>query len=58
MTVGGTVAGLAVALLAGIISRMTPLREDASFKGAGAEASIYPEAIRPPHFSAEQDIML
>ena len=31
MTVGGIVAGLAVALLAGVISRMTPLREDASF---------------------------
>lgn len=31
MTVGGLVAGLAVALLAGLVSRTTPLREDASF---------------------------
>ena len=33
MTVGGFVAGLAVALLAGIVSRRTALREDASFAG-------------------------
>ena len=31
MTVGGVVAGLTVALLAGVVSRATPLREDASF---------------------------
>jgi zinc/manganese transport system permease protein len=31
MTVGGLVAGLAVALLAGLVARTTPLREDASF---------------------------
>ncbi|MGF7161116.1 zinc/manganese transport system permease protein [Rhodoligotrophos appendicifer] len=31
MTVGGVVTGLAVALLSGIVSRLTPLREDASF---------------------------
>ncbi|MBJ3778050.1 metal ABC transporter permease [Acuticoccus mangrovi] len=31
MTIGGVVAGLTVALLAGLVSRMTPLREDASF---------------------------
>lgn len=30
MTVGGTIAGLAVALGAGLVSRITPLREDAS----------------------------
>lgn len=33
MTLGGFVAGLAVALLAGIVSRNTALREDASFAG-------------------------
>ncbi len=31
MTIGGVIAGLAVALLAGGVSRLTPLREDASF---------------------------
>ncbi|MBP2299699.1 metal ABC transporter permease [Azospirillum picis] len=31
MSIGGIVAGLAVALLAGLVSRATPLREDASF---------------------------
>jgi zinc/manganese transport system permease protein len=31
MTVGGMVTGLAVAVLAGLVSRFTPLREDASF---------------------------
>lgn len=31
MTVGGLVAGMVVALSAGIVSRITPLREDASF---------------------------
>lgn len=31
MSIGGMVAGLAVALLAGMVSRATPLREDASF---------------------------
>ncbi|MDQ0315034.1 metal ABC transporter permease [Amorphus orientalis] len=31
MTIGGVVAGLTVALLAGLVSRVTPLREDASF---------------------------
>lgn len=31
MSLGGMLAGLAVALLAGIVSRTTPLREDASF---------------------------
>jgi zinc/manganese transport system permease protein len=33
MTTGGFAAGLAVALLAGIVSRRTALREDASFAG-------------------------
>lgn len=33
MTVGGFVAGLAVSLLAGLVSRNTALREDASFAG-------------------------
>lgn len=33
MTIGGFVAGLAVALLAGVVSRHTALREDASFAG-------------------------
>ena len=31
MTIGGVVTGLTVALLAGLVSRVTPLREDASF---------------------------
>lgn len=31
MLLGGIVTGLAVALLAGLVSRLTPLREDASF---------------------------
>jgi len=31
MLIGGIVTGLAVALLAGMVSRLTPLREDASF---------------------------
>ncbi|WP_348766770.1 metal ABC transporter permease [uncultured Salinisphaera sp.] len=31
MTLGGVAAGLLVALLAGMVSRVTPLREDASF---------------------------
>ena len=31
MSIGGFVAGLAVALLAGLVTRVTPLREDASF---------------------------
>ena len=31
MSLGGFVAGLAVALLAGLVTRLTPLREDASF---------------------------
>jgi len=31
MTLGGAIAGLTVALLAGLVSRATPLREDASF---------------------------
>lgn len=31
MTLGGLIAGLSVALLAGLVSRVTPLREDASF---------------------------
>jgi zinc/manganese transport system permease protein len=31
MTAGGLAAGLTVALLAGLVSRVTPLREDASF---------------------------
>ena len=33
MTVGGFVAGIAVALIAGWVSRRTPLKEDASFAG-------------------------
>lgn len=33
MTVGGFVAGIAVALVAGWVSRRTPLKEDASFAG-------------------------
>jgi zinc/manganese transport system permease protein len=31
MTLGGAAAGLAVALLSGLVTRLTPLREDASF---------------------------
>jgi zinc/manganese transport system permease protein len=31
MSLGGLIAGLAVALLSGIVTRLTPLREDASF---------------------------
>jgi zinc/manganese transport system permease protein len=31
MSLGGAVAGLAVALLSGLVSRVTPIREDASF---------------------------
>jgi zinc/manganese transport system permease protein len=31
MTLGGVAAGLAVALLSGLVTRLTPLREDASF---------------------------
>lgn len=31
MTLGGLVTGLAVAMLAGVVARLTPLREDASF---------------------------
>jgi zinc/manganese transport system permease protein len=31
MTIGGMITGLAVAVLAGLVSRFTPLREDASF---------------------------
>ena len=31
MTIGGLVTGLTVAVLAGVVSRLTPLREDASF---------------------------
>lgn len=31
MSLGGFIAGLAVALLAGLVTRLTPLREDASF---------------------------
>src|ERR1051326_8673816 len=31
MSLGGCIAGLAVALLSGLVSRLTPLREDASF---------------------------
>lgn len=31
MTIGGLVTGLAVAVFAGVVSRLTPLREDASF---------------------------
>jgi len=33
MTIGGFIAGIAVALIAGLVSRRTPLREDASFAG-------------------------
>ncbi|MBI1208435.1 MAG: metal ABC transporter permease [Azospirillum sp.] len=33
MSLGGFLAGLAVAVLAGLVARLTPLREDASFAG-------------------------
>ena len=33
MSLGGIVAGLIVALLSGLVTRLTPLREDASFAG-------------------------
>src|SRR3954452_15192336 len=33
MSLGGVAAGLVVALLAGLVARLTPLREDASFAG-------------------------
>ena len=33
MSFGGVVAGLVVALLSGLVARLTPLREDASFAG-------------------------
>jgi zinc/manganese transport system permease protein len=33
MSLGGVAAGLAVALLSGLVTRLTPLREDASFAG-------------------------
>src|SRR5262249_60816634 len=33
MSLGGVVAGLVVALLSGLVTRLTPLREDASFAG-------------------------
>ncbi|HEX3415291.1 MAG TPA: metal ABC transporter permease [Stellaceae bacterium] len=33
MSLGGVVAGLIVALLSGLVTRLTPLREDASFAG-------------------------
>ena len=33
MSFGGVVAGLVVALLSGLVTRLTPLREDASFAG-------------------------
>ena len=33
MSIGGFVAGITVALLAGLVSRRTPLKEDASFAG-------------------------
>ena len=33
MGVGGFIAGLAVAMLSGLVSRRTPLKEDASFAG-------------------------
>lgn len=39
MSLGGFVAGVLVALLAGLIARVTPLREDASF------AALYPTAL-------------
>ena len=34
MGIGGLIAGLSVALLSGVVSRFTPLKEDASFSGA------------------------
>lgn len=33
MSIGGFIAGIAVALVAGLVSRRTPLKEDASFAG-------------------------
>ncbi|MWL73741.1 metal ABC transporter permease, partial [Escherichia coli] len=33
MSVGGFIAGITVALVAGLVSRRTPLKEDASFAG-------------------------
>jgi zinc/manganese transport system permease protein len=33
MSRGGVLAGLVVALLSGLVTRLTPLREDASFAG-------------------------
>lgn len=33
MSLGGVVAGMAVALLSGLVTRLTPLREDAAFAG-------------------------
>jgi zinc/manganese transport system permease protein len=33
MTLGGLIAGLLIAFIAGTISRLTPLKEDASFTG-------------------------
>ncbi|MGB4101629.1 MAG: metal ABC transporter permease [Alphaproteobacteria bacterium] len=39
MSLGGFVAGVFVALLAGLIARITPLRDDASF------AALYPTAL-------------
>jgi zinc/manganese transport system permease protein len=33
MSLGGVVAGLSVALSSGLVTRLTPLREDASFAG-------------------------
>ncbi|WP_029685716.1 metal ABC transporter permease [Tatumella saanichensis] len=33
MGIGGLIAGLSVALLSGVVSRFTPLKEDASFSG-------------------------
>ena len=33
MSLGGVVAGLVVALLSGLVTRLTPLREDVSFAG-------------------------
>src|SRR5271154_379699 len=34
MTLGGLLAGLLVAFAAGVVTRLTPLKEDASFTGA------------------------
>src|SRR5690606_40725734 len=41
MTLGGMVTGVAVAALAGLVSRLTPLREDASF------AAVYLVSLGP-----------